>query len=90
MVMVVVWVFLGFLWWGAILFSLVVAAQRAPEGRKKRTVAGVAAVEGALVAATSLVPILGVFVWFPIMCVVWLPVVIVCEAIGVDSRGLLR
>jgi len=82
--------FLGFFWWTAILTSLVVVAVRVPRERRKRVVASVAAVEAALVSSTALVPVVGVFVWFPILCVAALPVAVVCDAVGVDIRGLFR
>ena len=84
-----VWFALGCLWWALILGSLVVVGMRAPEGGRAVAVGKAAVAEGALVWATTLVPVVGAFVCTPLLFVAMLPVVVVAKMFGVDLSEAL-
>ena len=73
MVIAVVWFLLGMLWVGAILAGAFLLARSLPRGQRAKSLAWYSAGVAGMVGSTALVPIVGVWVWVPILFVLMIP-----------------
>jgi hypothetical protein len=69
-----VWLLLGLCYWAAILFGGLLVFTTAPKGRRVRREAAYCATATLTIASTALVPVIGIWVWMPVVIFAMIPI----------------